>query len=76
MISVSKSGNLLNCVVEDNGSGRKNINENSRKSYGVKLTKDRIALFDKSRNSDSGVFYTDLETGTKVEVKLPLSEEL
>lgn len=71
-INVVKDGNLLNCIIEDNGTGRKNTDENQEKSYGVKLTKDRIALFGKSQNTGSGVFYTDLENGTKVEVKLPL----
>ena len=52
----------------------KNPNENLNKSYGVKLTRERIALFDKSKNSDAGVFYTDLETGTRVELRLPLEE--
>ena len=75
-IEFVKEGALLNCIIEDNGTGRKMLYENTRKSYGVKLTKDRIALFDKYQNSGSGVFYTDLEMGTKVEVKLPLSEEL
>ncbi len=73
-IQINKTENLLKCTIEDNGIGRKNPNENLGKSYGVKLTKERIALFDKSKNSASGVFYTDLETGTRVELRLPLEE--
>lgn len=73
-IQIDKTENLLKCIIEDNGAGRKNPNETSGRSYGVKLTKERIALFDKNRNSDSGVFYTDLETGTRVELGLPLEE--
>lgn len=73
-IQIDKTENLLKCTIEDNGIGRKNPNENSGKSYGVKLTKERIALFDKSKNSASGVFYTDLEIGTRVELRLPLEE--
>ena len=76
-ISVSKTGNLLNCIVEDNGIGRKKSAENATlgKSYGIKLTEDRIALHNETKNPDAGVFVTDLEQGTKVEVKLPLIEE-
>lgn len=73
-IHIDKTEDLLKCIIEDNGIGRKNPNENSGKSYGVKLTRERIALFDKSKNSDSGVFYMDLETGTRVELRLPLEE--
>jgi len=73
-IQIDKTENLLKCIIEDNGTGRKNPNETSGRSYGVKLTKERIALFDKGQNSDSGVFYTDLETGTRVELRLPLEE--
>lgn len=73
-IHIDKTEDLLKCTIEDNGIGRKNPNENLNKSYGVKLTRERIALFDKSKNSDSGVFYTDLETGTRVELRLPLKE--
>ena len=73
-IHIDKTEDLLKCTIEDNGIGRKNPNENLNKSYGVKLTRERIALFDKSKNSDSGVFYTDLEAGTRVELRLPLEE--
>lgn len=73
-IQIDKTENLLKCIIEDNGIGRKNPNENLGKSYGVKLTRERIALFEKSKNSDSGVFYTDLEAGTRVELRLPLEE--
>lgn len=73
-IHIDKTEDLLKCTIEDNGIGRKNPDENLGKSYGVKLTRERIALFDKSKNSDSGVFYTDLETGTRLELRLPLEE--
>lgn len=73
-IHIDKIEDLLKCTIEDNGIGRKNPNENLGKSYGVKLTRERIALFEKSKNSDSGVFYTDLEAGTRVELRLPLEE--
>ena len=73
-IHIDKTEGLLKCTIEDNGIGRKNPNENLGKSYGVKLTRERIALFEKSKNSDSGVFYTDLEAGTRVELRLPLEE--
>ena len=73
-IHIDKTEDLLKCTIEDNGVGRKNPNENLNKSYGVKLTRERIALFDKSKNSSSGVFYTDLEIGTRVELRLPLEE--
>ena len=74
-IEVKKEKKLLNCIIIDNGVGRKNTGQTSKKSYGIKLTKERLAIFDRSRNSDVGVFYSDLDNGTKVEVKLPLLVE-
>lgn len=74
LIEISKETDLINCIITDNGIGRKNKADNTGKSYGIKLTKERIALFSKNQNIQSGVFYTDLEEGTKVEIKLPLEE--
>jgi tetratricopeptide (TPR) repeat protein len=77
LISVLKQGDMINCIVEDDGAGRK---ENTtpvagapqKKSFGIKITGARIALLNKLQNSTGGIKFTDLEMGTRVEVQLPL----
>lgn len=74
LVKITKAGNLLSLKIEDDGIGRKNT-ESHTKSYGMKLTQERIALFDKLKNPGVDVLVTDLEKGTRVEIKLPLTEE-
>lgn len=71
IIEVKKENRLLKITVEDNGIGRKSTGE-YKKSYGVKLTNDRIELLE---FAEAGVVITDLEQGTRVEIKLPFIEE-
>lgn len=74
-IEVTRDNTLLNCVVEDNGIGRKGAKPNLGKSYGMKITKDRIDLLNKLKNTNASVNLIDLEKGTRVEVKLPFETE-
>lgn len=78
-VTVVKENDIINCIIEDDGIGRsksfqseKAINGESRKSFGMKITKDRIDILNKEKKSNSEILITDLKQGTKVEVRLPL----
>lgn len=74
-IEVTKDNSLLQCIVEDDGVGRKEKPSENRKSYGMNITKDRIELLNKLKNTHASVNLVDLEQGTRVEVTLPLETE-
>ncbi|MGN6250173.1 MAG: tetratricopeptide repeat-containing sensor histidine kinase [Ginsengibacter sp.] len=81
LISIKKEGSMINCIVEDNGIGMKEStvskteNDNqSKKSLGMKITKARIDIMNKMKKSNAKITESDLEVGTKIEIKLP--EEL
>jgi tetratricopeptide (TPR) repeat protein len=81
LISIKKEGNMINCIVEDNGIGMKESavskteNENqSKKSLGMKITKARIDIMNKMKKSNAKITESNLEEGTKIEIQLP--EEL
>lgn len=74
-IEVTRDNTLLNCIVEDNGVGRKATKPNSGKSYGMKITKDRIELLNKLKSTNASINLVDLEKGTRIEVKLPFETE-
>lgn len=71
IIEITKNDNLLNCIVEDNGVGRKNSIDKNEKSFGLKITKDRLELLNKMKGTNASVHIVDLEKGTRVEVNLP-----
>jgi tetratricopeptide (TPR) repeat protein len=73
-VSIGADGQQLRCVVEDNGVGRKTeAVAGKKRSYGIRLTTERIELLNKAKNYNATVRVTDLEQGTRVEVWLPLS---
>ncbi len=81
MISIHKEGNMINCIVEDNGIGMKESAATktgkdvpSKKSFGMKITNARIDILNKTKKSNAAVIMSHLEEGTKIEIKLP--EEL
>jgi tetratricopeptide (TPR) repeat protein len=77
LIQVKKEGDMIHCIVEDNGTGRVNgtsyetVN-GAKKSLGMKITKSRIDILNKLKNSNAAVTISDLPEGTRAEVKLPL----
>ena len=77
-IFIKKEDDMVNCVVEDDGTGRKHSDAvtvsaaSEKKSLGVKITSERLSVLNKIKNSNAGVVFTDLQQGTKVEVRLPL----
>lgn len=72
-IRVSREGNMLKCVVEDDGIGRSfTKSKEERKSLGMKITNERIQLINKLKKSKAAIVLTDLAQGLQVEVTLPL----
>jgi len=78
-VTVTRKDEQIVYVIEDNGVGRKGINEDAPKKqgagYGMQISSDRIRLFN---NEDiASVHITDLEAngqpaGTRVEVQLKI----
>jgi len=84
-ISVSlPEENILQCIIEDDGVGREKAKElksksaMTRKSLGMKLTENRLALLNKYAELNASVDIVDLKTnkneavGTKVILKIPI----
>ena len=73
-ISFKKNNHMLICSVDDNGVGRthsKNNNSN-KKSMGMAITKSRIEIINKVKNTSGDVKIIDKTNGTKIEVSLPM----
>ena len=77
MINISKSGNMVRIVIEDNGIGRKKAKEimesglEETKSFGLNITKDRMKLMESIHGKKSDLKVVDLfenkkAAGTKV----------
>ncbi|MCF0060614.1 histidine kinase [Dyadobacter chenwenxiniae] len=76
--------NVLQCVVEDNGVGREKAREfksksaTSKKSMGMKLTEDRIAILNQYAQTSASVEIIDLmdqnneASGTQVIIRIPV----
>jgi len=77
-------GNAIKCIVEDNGVGRKaSMNERKempfkRKSLGMQITHDRLAILKRQMNADVSEVIIDLHddegcsAGTRVELLIPI----
>ena len=81
MIHIHREGNMINCIVEDNGIGMRESAEaknekdvQPKKSFGMKITNARIDILNKTKKTNAAVIMSNLEEGTKIEIKLP--EEL
>lgn len=84
-ISINRFGHGLQCIIEDDGIGRKKAAElksksvNREKSYGMKITTDRLNMLN-GESKISNIEIIDLEdeagnaTGTKVIVKIMSAE--
>ncbi len=83
-LSLRRSNGNLICLIEDNGIGRdaamqiRSKSASKRKSYGMKITSDRLAMLNKLAGADASVNIFDLKNddgsaaGTRVELKIPL----
>jgi len=77
IIHIQRDGDMLNCVVEDNGIGRQKSPAageagSGKKSLGMKITNARIDIINKIKKSSAAVHLSDLTEGMRIEVKLPL----
>ena len=82
-ISVNRVGNMIRCVVEDNGEGRKNsVKLNvaqgmKRESLGVKITQERLRIIEMLKKVKTAIIITDLTdsdnvpSGLRIELLLP-----
>lgn len=73
-INYIQKDNMIICSVEDNGIGREASakTKNSKHSLGMSITKSRIEIINKIKNTNGNLHIIDKPNGTKIEVKLPL----
>ncbi len=81
-VSAVLENGFIKYTIEDNGIGRcqsekyNKLNKRQHKSIGLKITEDRIKLFNQAQNMNGFIKFTDLYTpdeessGTRVEVKI------
>ncbi|MEO7445559.1 MAG: histidine kinase, partial [Ferruginibacter sp.] len=83
IIITSPEINTLKVIIEDDGIGRKEANmlksksATKHKSFGMQITKDRIAIVNKLFNMEATIQFDDLEnhgiaTGTRVTLNIPV----
>ena len=86
LLKITREGDYLHCIVEDNGIGREKSaelktgksNNNHKKSMGMHITRDRLELLNKLRDMDAHVEIIDLKDengqskGTRVELTIPV----
>ncbi|MEO8713248.1 MAG: histidine kinase, partial [Parafilimonas sp.] len=73
-IHIKQEDDMINCIVEDDGVGisEKKIEDKEKKSLGMRITKDRIDIINKLKNSTASVHISNTNKGVKAEVRLPL----
>ena len=83
-VTFAKEGSLLKCTILDNGIGRKASREikdklaKSHQSFGMPITKSRLEILNKSKDSNTTVIIEDVlgkeqtVIGTKVEIYIPI----
>jgi len=71
-ISFKTEKNMLICSVDDNGIGRKKATSTNNKSIGMAITKSRIEIINKLKNTNGTVEIIDKTEGTRIDVSLPI----
>jgi len=73
-IEIKKENEMMVCIVEDDGVGRKKtINAKLKNtSMGIKITKSRLDIINQLKNTKGSVEMFDKKQGLRVELKLPL----
>ncbi|MDN3493118.1 tetratricopeptide repeat-containing sensor histidine kinase [Winogradskyella bathintestinalis] len=72
-ISFKEESDMLICSVDDNGVGRnQSVTPENKKSMGIAITKSRIEIINKLKNTNGTVKITDKPKGTRIDVSLPM----
>lgn len=85
-VEINQNGNILKCVIEDDGIGRKaamKISERKRKhiSHGMSITGERLELMNSLNKNKLNVDIIDKvnedenATGTRVEIFIPIKDD-
>lgn len=79
LIEIKKEGRSIICSVDDDGVGRQTslaLKEKVGKSMGIKITKSRIDIINRQKNTNGDISIIDKpkNQGLRVEVKLPLEQ--
>jgi len=84
IIRLRKNKNSIECIIEDNGIGRdKSVEVNAKsirnkKSLGIKVSRERLAMLNTDEENEGSVAITDLKDlkgnplGTRVEIRIPI----
>ncbi len=74
LIDIKKENEMLVCIVEDDGVGRKkaSILKPENTSMGIKITKSRLEIINQLKKTRGSVKMFDKTPGLRVELKLPL----
>lgn len=76
LITIKKENNMIVWSVDDNGIGLNNSNENKikkhKQSFGMSITKNRIDIINKQKNTNGNVKVIEKNKGVRVEISLPL----
>ena len=87
VVDLTLDGDVINCVIEDNGVGRKkameikNKNGESHSSFGTNITENRLKLVSSLYSKDLQLSYIDLydekgiPSGTRVEILIPIIQQ-
>jgi len=75
LIDISKNSEMLHCIIDDDGVGRKKTEPTGTPkehiSLGMKITKARIDIINKTKNSEGNVELFDMAKGMRVKLNLP-----
>lgn len=85
-IEITRVGNFLNCIIEDNGIGREHLvatetgESVKRKSLGMKITQERLQIIEQLKQVKTTIEITDLKdsenkpSGLRISLQLPFEE--
>ncbi|HEX5151773.1 MAG TPA: tetratricopeptide repeat protein [Parafilimonas sp.] len=72
-IFIKQEGQNINCIVEDDGVGMQDeIAGKEKTSLGMRITKARIDIINKLKNTNASMRIANKEKGVRAEVELPL----